>query len=359
MAYILEIKQIIDYPRVRIHRELIQRLLADQALGGRGDCRLFSFMVLCSFANFRSSRMRIDGVSHLIGPGEWICDLREMAGWFGFRRMYQAVEVLEELSEAGFIRFHFLHESRLVRYQIHNWGKFNTVLEYECRCQKDSGFFFFPICFGQQLMKGKRCSERDILIDLWLHAIYKDGRVKGSELGPVVYLRNGRGDPLTSCSKLAQRWGRSKATASRILTKLEALGYIQALTFSGRHGTVIYLENYLSIMFQIADLPINRSDVAMKLRLKTGDIIRTSSVCCVSDEENSVSKSTLQYLLSKLLQILSAQGFSCCSCKKKSVKLYPLSSACAEWKLEVRCNRQPFRSSACYSFVIRITYDSG
>ena len=163
MAYILEIKQIIDYPRVRIHRELIQRLLADQALSSRGDCRLFSFMVLCSFANFPSSRIRIDGVSYLIGPGEWICDLREMAGWFGFRRMYQAVEVLEELSEAGFIRFHFLHESRLVRYQIHNWGKFNTVLEYECRCQKDSGFFFFPICFGQQLIKGKRCSEQDMI----------------------------------------------------------------------------------------------------------------------------------------------------------------------------------------------------
>ena len=36
-----------------------------------------------------------------------------------------------------------------------------TVLEYECRCQKDCGFFFFPISFGKRLMEGKRCSERD------------------------------------------------------------------------------------------------------------------------------------------------------------------------------------------------------
>lgn len=27
MAYILEVKRIMDYPRVRIHRELIQKLL--------------------------------------------------------------------------------------------------------------------------------------------------------------------------------------------------------------------------------------------------------------------------------------------------------------------------------------------
>ena len=34
MAYTLEIKQIVDYPRVRIHRELIQKLLADESLPG-------------------------------------------------------------------------------------------------------------------------------------------------------------------------------------------------------------------------------------------------------------------------------------------------------------------------------------
>ena len=217
MAYTLEIKQIVDYPRVRIHRELIQKLLADESLSRRGDCRLFSFMVLCSYANFRSSRLRIDGVSHLIGPGEWICSLREMAGWFGCSRLHQATAILEELAQAGFLTFRILPGTKLVHYRILNWGTFNTVLEYECCCQKDCGFFFFPISFGKRLMEGKRCSERDILIDLWLNTIYKDERIKGSEIGPVVYFRDGSGDPLTSCSSLALRWGVSKTTASRIL----------------------------------------------------------------------------------------------------------------------------------------------
>ena len=358
MAYTLEIKQIVDYPRIRIHRELIQKLLADESLSRRGDCHLFSFMVLCSYANFRSSRLRIDGVSHLIGPGEWICSLREMAGWFGCSRLYQATAILEELVQGGFLTFRMLPGTKLVRYRILNWGTFNTVLEYECRCQKDCGFFFFPISFGKRLMEDKRCSERDILMDLWLNTIYKDERIKGSEIGPVVYFRDGSDDPLTSCSSLALRWGVSKTTASRILARLDRLGYLNVLTFPGRHGTILYLENYLSVMFQISDLPINKEEVALRLQLKAG---RTTEESCVPSEKISVSKHIMLELLPKLLQSLAAWGFFCCSCKKKSAKLYPLSAACDRWMLEVSCKSRMASADSLsrYCFEVRVTEGSG
>jgi DNA-binding IscR family transcriptional regulator len=358
MAYTLEIKQIVDYPRIRIHRELIQKLLADESLSRRGDCHLFSFMVLCSYANFRSSRLRIDGVSHLIGPGEWICSLREMAGWFGCSRLYQATAILEELVQGGFLTFRMLPGTKLVHYQILNWGAFNTVLEYECRCQKDCGFFFFPISFGKRLMEDKRCSERDILMDLWLNTIYKDERIKGSEIGPVVYFRDGSDDPLTSCSSLALRWGVSKTTASRILARLDRLGYLNVLTFPGRHGTILYLENYLSVMFQISDLPINKEEVALRLQLKAG---RTTEESCVPSEKISVSKHIMLELLPKLLQSLAAWGFFCCSCKKKSAKLYPLSAACDRWMLEVSCKSRMASADSLsrYCFEVRVTEGSG
>ena len=358
MAYTLEIKQIVDYPRVRIHRELIQKLLADESLSKRGNCRLFSFMVLCSYANFRSSRLRIDGVSHLIGPGEWICSLREMADWFGCSRLHQAAAILEELAKEDFLTFQILPGTKLIHYRILNWGTFNTVLEYECRCQKDCGFFFFPISFGKRLMEGKRCSERDILMDLWLNTIYKDERIKGSEIGPVVYFRDGSDDPLTSCSSLALRWGVSKTTASRILARLDRLGYLNVLTFPGRHGTILYLENYLSVMFQISDLPINKEEVALRLQLKAG---RTTEESCVPSEKISVSKHIMPELLPKLLQSLAAWGFFCCSCKKKSAKLYPLSAACDRWMLEVSCKSRiaSVDSPSRYCFEVRVTEGSG
>ena len=65
----------------------------------------------------------------------------------------------------------------------------------------------------------------DIVLDLWVHAIYNDGQVQGSELGPVVYFRNCTSSPLTNFSDLALRWGISKATVSRILNKLQDKEY--------------------------------------------------------------------------------------------------------------------------------------
>lgn len=84
-----------------------------------------------------------------------------------------------------------------------------------------------------------RCSEMDIVLDLWVHAIYNDSQVQGSELGPVVYFRNCTGNPLTSCSNLSLRWGISKATTSRILNKLQEKEYLSLVSFTGRHGSVI------------------------------------------------------------------------------------------------------------------------
>ena len=71
----------------------------------------------------------------------------------------------------------------MVAYEIQNWDKFNTVLEYECRSYKDCGFFFFPICYADMLLEGRVCSELDAVMDLWLNTIYMDERVEGSDLG--------------------------------------------------------------------------------------------------------------------------------------------------------------------------------
>ena len=36
----------------------------------------------------------------------------------------------------------------------------------------------------------------DCLLDLWINTIYNDEQVQGSDIGPVVYMRNGTGNPL-------------------------------------------------------------------------------------------------------------------------------------------------------------------
>ena len=265
--YQLQIKQIVDYPRCRIYRQFIQSLINDQSIRTNGGSGLFYYTVLCSYANFRTSYRRIDGISYTIYPGEWICSTKELSAWFRTHFQCQAIEILDELQKNNLISYLPLGRGKIIKYKIRGWNKHNTVLDYNCPCQKDTGFFFMPVTAATELVSVGRCSEMDIVLDLWLSAIYNDAQVQGSELGPVVYLRNGTGSPLVNYNELANRWGISKATVGRILKKLTELEYISLMTFPGKTGSVIYLQNYLSTMFQISDVLIDKEEVAMSLNI--------------------------------------------------------------------------------------------
>ena len=119
-----------------------------------------------------------------------------------------------------------------------------------------------------ELLSTSRCSEMDIALDLWISTVYNDEQVDGSDVGPVVYIRNGTGNPLVTYTELSARWGISKATVGRVLKRLSDLEYLTLLTFPGRHGNVIYLQSYLSTMFQISDVMIDKEEVAMILNIK-------------------------------------------------------------------------------------------
>ena len=80
--------------------------------------------------------------------------------------------------------------------------------------QKDTGFFFLPVPIVTDLISSDRCSEMDIVLDLWVSAIYNDNQVQGSGLGPVAYFCNGTGNPLVTYTELAARWGPSPAATA-------------------------------------------------------------------------------------------------------------------------------------------------
>ena len=338
-AYQLEIKQVVDYPRCRIYRQFVHRLMADRSIRVSGGSGLFYFTTLCSYANFRTSYRRIDGISYTVYPGEWVCTLKELSQWFRTRFQCQALTVLEQLQKQHLISFQTLGRGNVIRYKIRDWFKHNTVLEYNAPCQKDTGFFFLPVSIVTDLVSSGRCSEMDIVLDLWVSAIYNDSQVQGSDLGPVAYFRNGTGNPLVTYSELAARWGLSRATVGRILKKLAGLDYISLMAFPGRHGSVIYLQNYLSTMFEISDVMVDKEEVAMTLNIRlelpddgeTGqNELALEHEVTVSDELASVSKSHIEIILQKMAQILMAQGISCFGCPLSRYKLYPLSGDCRE-----------------------------
>ena len=374
--YQLEIKQTVDYPRCRIYRGFVQNLIADENLRTNKEAGLFHFTVLCSYANFRTSYRRLDGITYTVYPGEWVCRVTELKKWFRLHNCRQALSILQNLQDRRLIRFSMLgKDNTIVKFHILGWARFNTILDYNCPCQKDTGFFFLPVSIAEKLVSAGKCSEMDIVLDLWISGIFRDDRVQGSELGPVAYFRNGTGNPLVSYAELSERWSISKATVGRTMKKLSDQGYISLMTFPGRHGTVIYLENYLSTMFQISDVKVDKAEVALCLNIKI-KTPRMEKACeervadtapedksSVSPETAIVSKSDVDFITDKALKVLENQGFSCIGCGRAVYKLYPLydckeeieadtlGSGIMRYRLEVSCGER----SPIYTFDMTIT----
>ena len=333
--YQLELKQIVDYPRCRIYRQFVQNLITDRSIRTSGGSGLFYFTVLSSYANFRVSYRRLDGITYTVSPGEWVCRVKELQEWFRVRFQYQALSILDQLQEQGVISYSRICRG-IVKYRITDWQRHNTVLDYNCPCQKDTGFFFLPVSTARKLIETGTASEMDAVLDLWISAIYQDDRVAGSDLGPVAYFRNGTGTPLVSYTELAQRWGHSRSTVGRMLKKLSDAGYLELMSFPGRSGSVIYLKNYLSTMFQISDVLVDKEEVALRLNLVLRQPIAESEPVeapvkgriCVSAGFSSVSKSNVAVALGKVAELLAAQGVLCLNCPESSLQLYPLSGDC-------------------------------
>lgn len=309
--YKLQIKQIVDYPRCRIYRQLIQYLIKDSNIRSGGSSGLFYYTVLCCYANFRMSYKRIDGISYTVHPGEWICRISDLKEFLRLKTNKQTFDVLNSLQKRHLIEFSVLGHGKLIKYGINNWCKTNRVLDYNAPCQKQTGFFFLPISVANELVSFGKCSEMDAVLDLWINTIYNDEQVQGSDVAPLVYIRNGTGNPLLSCEQLSKRWGISKTTVCRYLNKLKKEDYIMTVNFQGTHGSAIYVKRYLSTMFEISDVLLDKEELAMALNIdikvtdEASENQELSSNITVSNFLNSVSKTAVDMLIQKVGKILS------------------------------------------------------
>ncbi len=348
MKYQLELKQLVEYPRCRIYRNFIRTLTGDRSIRTNGNSYLFYFMLLCSYANYRTSHRRLEGVSYTLTAGEWICPISELQDSFRLRFQHQVLSILQFLEEQHYITYSVLGKNRLIKFSIQNWQKDNTVLGYSYPCKKETGFFFFPISKVHELIGLGKCSEMDILLDMWIHAIYNDTQVTGSDLGPVVYFRNCTGNPLTNYTELAERWGRSRSTIHRILKKLESLNLLTLVPFAGSSGSIIYLKNYLSTMFSISDVMIDKEEVALALSLPVhlpNDETAVpepsiSDQIVIPDDENTIPKPYIKFVIGKVADLLQTQGLPCCQCKQAKYQLSKLSDSrrdCNIYSLQIIC----------------------
>ena len=198
-------QQLVCFQKVRVYKPWFRHFNDHKDFRNEGTVHLFSLMALFSYANFRSNERVINGDRYMEAPGQWICKLGALPRILRVHSKAQALELMEYFQDHGFLTFEILDEEKeILRFTISDWKEHCTHLQYNYYSYKGSGFFFFPLPVGRLLLKIARkevgivFSELDAIMDMWLHTILKDPKVRGSEYMPVVYYSNMRGMPLLS-----------------------------------------------------------------------------------------------------------------------------------------------------------------
>lgn len=249
-------QQLVSFPKVRIWKPWFRHFNNHKEFRNEGTVHLFSLMALFSYANFRSNERMISGERYMEAPGQWICKLGSLPRILRVHSKRQALEQLDYYEKYGFLTYEWLdEENEIIRFSITNWKEHCTSLQYNYYSYKGSGFFFFPLPVGRMLLRiahkteGIVFSELDAIMDMWLHTILNDPKVRGSEYMPVVYYSNMRGVPLLSYTYLAKRWGWSKSRVGRFMLKAGEYGIISRVSFSSSRGSVISMCRYREMIF--------------------------------------------------------------------------------------------------------------
>lgn len=249
-------QQLVCFPKVRVYKPWFRHFNDHKDFRNEGTVHLFSLMALFNYANFRSNERVINGDRYMEAPGQWICKLGALPRILRVHSKTQALELMEYFENHGFLTFEILDEEKeILRFTIADWKEHCTHLQYNYYSYKGSGFFFFPLPVGRLLLKIARkevgivFSELDAIMDMWLHTILNDPKVRGSEYMPVVYYSNMRGLPLLSYTYLARRWGWSKSRVGRFMLKAGEYGIISRVSFSSSRGSVISMCRYREMIY--------------------------------------------------------------------------------------------------------------
>lgn len=249
-------QQLVCFPKVRVYKPWFRHFNDHKDFRNEGTVHLFSLMALFSYANFRSNERVINDDRYMEAPGQWICKLGALPRILRVHSKTQALELMEYFENHGFLTFEILDEEKeILRFTIADWKEHCTHLQYNYYSYKGSGFFFFPLPVGRLLLKTARkevgivFSELDAIMDMWLHTILNDPKVRGSEYMPVVYYSNMRGMPLLSYTYLARRWGWSKSRVGRFMLKAGEYGIISRVSFSSSRGSVISMCRYREMIY--------------------------------------------------------------------------------------------------------------
>lgn len=203
-----------------------------------------SYLRLASRAAFRSGKTRYCGYTNDVIAGSWAGGIVGLKSILGIKDRKQALSVMDQLMEIGFITYSLNAQTKKLTYSITDWvmecngeacssGAIYTTEGY--------GFLCIPRNITSKLVGCGYCfGESDAWLDLWCHTVWGDRYNAFSRLVPTVQIM--RGQPILTLDSLGARWGWEKTKVWRFLKK-------NADTFSlyklpGSYGCLIFNQLY-------------------------------------------------------------------------------------------------------------------
>lgn len=210
---------------------------------------------LASRAAFRKGVGIYCGYKNAVTPGMWSGGIVGLKSILGVKRREQALGIIHELEELGYLNFSLDEKTKKVSYQINDWvlncaggeGEDGTVYASD-----GFGFVCMPRTITERLVQYKRIfDEADAWLDLWCHTVYRDYGNAFSFLGPTV--QYGKYGSVVTLEGLGKRWNWEKTKVWRFFQKNSNTFALYRLPSS--YGCIIYNAQYQRYEVNPVQLP--------------------------------------------------------------------------------------------------------
>ena len=199
---------------------------------------------LASRAAFRKGSAVYCGHINEVEPGAWAGGTVGLKSILGMKRRDRALQVMQKLSELGFISYSLDCETKKLSYTILDWvvkcsGK--ECMDGNIYTTERYGFLCLPRTITNRLVEHKYIfEEADAWLDLWCHTVSEDPDDAFSFLSPCI--RFGRDHSFLSLETLGRRWHWEKTKVWRFFKKYSETFSLYRLP--GSYGCLVFNRLY-------------------------------------------------------------------------------------------------------------------
>ena len=177
---------------------------------------------MASRAAFRNGQAHYCGYINKVNAGGWAGGIVGLKSILGVKRRQQALGLIDELSELGYISYTLDAKTKKLTYQVADWvvrcsGE-PCMGREAVYATEGYGFLCLPRNATQRLTeRNYQFAEADAWLDLWCHTVWQEPSNAFSYSAPAVQF--GQYGAVLTLESLGRRWGWEKTKVWRFFRK--------------------------------------------------------------------------------------------------------------------------------------------